>query len=95
VTIGIAGSGILAVSEGVGSYGYCDYARFWYYRALGFTFGLIIMLFWANTSINIIFVLATVLWWLLLVPSQQSAVNPVRPGREQRQQWIWVPGCGW
>jgi len=22
-------------------------------------------------------------------------VNPVRPGREQRQQWIRVPGCGW
>jgi len=22
-------------------------------------------------------------------------VNPVRPGREQPQQWIWAPGCGW
>ena len=29
------------------------------------------------------------------VPSQRETVNPVRPGREQRQQWSRVPGCGW
>ena len=29
------------------------------------------------------------------VPSQRQVVNPVRPGREQRQQRTRVPGCGW
>jgi len=35
------------------------------------------------------------LWWPLLVPSRRYTVNPVRPGREQRQQRTRVPGCGW
>jgi len=34
-------------------------------------------------------------WWALPVPPQRSAVNPVRPGREQPQRWNCVPGCGW
>ena len=29
------------------------------------------------------------------VPSRRQVVNPVRPGREQRQQRTRVPGCGW
>jgi len=29
------------------------------------------------------------------VPSQREIVNSARPGREQRQQWNRVPGCGW
>ena len=33
-------------------------------------------------------------WWPLLVPSRRYAVNPVRPGREQRQQRTRAPGCG-
>ena len=28
-------------------------------------------------------------------PSHRQAVNPVRPGREQRQRPVRVPGCGW
>ena len=28
-------------------------------------------------------------------PSHRQAVNPVRPGREQRQRPARVPGCGW
>ena len=31
----------------------------------------------------------------LPVPSRRQVVNPVRPGREQRQQRTRVPGCGW
>ncbi len=31
----------------------------------------------------------------VLVPSQRYNVNPVRPGREQPQRWMRVPGCGW
>ena len=34
-------------------------------------------------------------WWPLLAPSRRQVVNPVRPGREQRQQWTRAPGCGW
>ena len=34
------------------------------------------------------------LWWPASVPPQRKAVNPVRPGREQPQQWSRVPGCG-
>ncbi len=34
-------------------------------------------------------------WWPGLVLPQRYAVNPVRPGREQRQRQIRVPGCGW
>ena len=29
------------------------------------------------------------------VPSRRQVVNPVRPGREQRQQRTRAPGCGW
>lgn len=29
------------------------------------------------------------------VPSQREIVNSARPGREQRQRWNRVPGCGW
>ena len=29
------------------------------------------------------------------VPPQRETVNPVRPGREQPQRWMRVPGCGW
>ena len=28
-------------------------------------------------------------------PRNRACVNPVRPGREQRQQVFDVPGCGW
>ena len=35
------------------------------------------------------------LWCSVSALSRREAVNPVRPGREQRQQWIRVPGCGW
>jgi len=35
------------------------------------------------------------LWWPTPVPSRRDVVNPVRPGREQRQQRNRVPGCGW
>jgi len=35
------------------------------------------------------------LWRQVSVPPQRETVNPVRPGREQRQQWNRVPGCGW
>ena len=31
----------------------------------------------------------------LSVPPQREAVNPVRSGRKQQQQWSRVPGCGW
>jgi len=37
----------------------------------------------------------TALWRAPSVPSQHETVNPVRPGREQPQQWMCVPGCGW
>ncbi len=30
-----------------------------------------------------------------LVPPQHETVNPVRPGREQPQRWIWVPEIRW
>lgn len=35
------------------------------------------------------------LWWSALVPLHRQAVNPARPGREQRSQPSRVPGCGW
>ena len=34
-------------------------------------------------------------WRLAPVPSHRQVVNPVRPGREQRQRRTRVPGCGW
>ena len=34
-------------------------------------------------------------WRLASVPSHRKVVNPVRPGREQRQRRTRVPGCGW
>ena len=37
----------------------------------------------------------TGLWCFASALSRLEAVNPVRPGREQRQRWNRVPGCGW
>jgi len=37
----------------------------------------------------------SVLWRPVLVPPQRNIVNPVRPGREQPQQCVRVPECGW
>ena len=34
-------------------------------------------------------------WRLAPVPSHRQVVNPVRPGREQRQRRTRVPRCGW
>ena len=34
-------------------------------------------------------------WRSAPVPSHRQVVNPVRPGREQRQRRTRVPGCGW
>ena len=34
-------------------------------------------------------------WRSASVPSHRQVVNPVRPGREQRQRRTRVPGCGW
>ena len=34
-------------------------------------------------------------WRSASVPSHRKVVNPVRPGREQRQRRTRVPGCGW